>query len=52
MNAANDWGIVVTFPAEARGFSLLHSIQAGCEVYPEFYPAGPSPFLRSKKVRT
>lgn len=50
MNATDDWVIVVTFPAEARDFSLLHSIQAGCEVYPEFYPTGPrgNPFLRSK----
>jgi hypothetical protein len=53
MNATDDWGIVVMFPAEARDFSLLHSIQAGCETYPEFYPTGPmrSSFLRSKKVK-
>jgi hypothetical protein len=47
MKAEDIQGIVVTFPTEARHFSLLHSIQAGCEAYLEFYPTGPRGVLSS-----
>jgi hypothetical protein len=38
---ATGWTARVQFPAEAREFSLVHSVQAGSAAYPAFYRIGP-----------
>jgi hypothetical protein len=37
-HALNSWIIKVNFPADAKDFSLLHSIQTDSEAHPAPYP--------------
>jgi hypothetical protein len=46
----NNWRPGVRFPTEAKGFSLLRSIQTGFRAHPELYPVGTREYFLVTKL--